>query len=320
MMRIGIISNPFAKMNKKNPKHNKRLWSILGNAGQLEITRSLSELETVCQEFQERKINLVGIVGGDGSISLVLSYLFKAYGPHNLPKILLLKGGTINFLAGNLGISSDGVKCLKDTLRLLSQNKPLYEIPVSTIRVEERIGFLFANGVASHFLEEYYKNKTGPLGAALKIGQTLLDGAFFGKINGQFQKIISHFPLKINEKHFSRHMLTFVSTVPKLPFGIHLFRKLTPHENLFEMIVIAGCKKQILKETIFSFLIGKLHQASFIQSSKLKNAVIECPQNSFYSLDGDLITTKNGKIHITMGPRFTFCSPYNALDFLHKRV
>lgn len=312
-MRIGIISNPFAKMNKKDPEHNTRLWAILGNHGQLEITRSLEDLESVCQEFHARNINLVGIVGGDGSISLVLSYLAKAYGHHNMPKILLLKGGTINFLAANLGLSSSGIQCLQDTLALIKKGKPLYERRLSTIRVDNRLGFIFANGAASAFLKEYYKNKTGPTGAMLKILQTILDGILHGKINGKFSEIVKHSPVKINGKFMANHVLTFVSTVPRLPFGIHLFQKLRYDENQSETIVITQDGSNLIKETLWTFLTGKLHQASFIESTKSDHSLIECEENSSYSLDGDLITTHSGKVHITMGPRVTFCSPYNTL-------
>jgi len=308
-MRIGIISNPFAKMNKKDPQHNTRLWYILGNHGQLEVTRSISELESVCQEFQARDINFVGIVGGDGSIGLVLSYLYKAYGPANLPKILILKGGTINFLAANLRLPVDGLDHLQKTLKCLQQQKPLHEVRLSTIRIGERLGFIFANGAASHFLQEYYKNKTGPLGAAVQVGQTILDGFLHGKWNGTFHKIVKKSPVKFNQKFYPDHVLTFASTLSELPFGVPLFQKVRHGQKHFEYALVTGEAHTLLQETVVNFFKGKLHQSAFLSSDLAENIVIETFDSTPYSLDGDLISPVNGKICIETGPQFTFCSP-----------
>ncbi|NBW83269.1 diacylglycerol kinase, partial [bacterium] len=68
MPGLGIISNPFAKINKRDPEHNTLLWYILGNRGQFEITNSLADLGRVCEEFCARGLDTVGIVGGDGTI------------------------------------------------------------------------------------------------------------------------------------------------------------------------------------------------------------------------------------------------------------
>ena len=332
MQRLGIISNPFAKMNKNYPEHNTHMWYTLANNGLYKITHSLIELEKVCQEFAERKINLVGIVGGDGSIGLVLSSLLKAYGDEqSLPKILLLKGGTINFLALNLGIRTDALTCLNDTLFFLKKNLSLYEISVRTIQINGRIGFIFAGGIASALLEEFYKNKTNSFGAFLSMSNCLLDAMCRGKINGLSKKIIQPQKLSItthptslwstkpfnNQQNF--YTLVFASTVPKLPFNVHLFKKIALKNLSAEILVTTESKGGTLFKQILMAFIGRdITSFADIDSVIFERATIQSEFKLSYSLDGDLCFAEDGEIEIKYGPIVTFCSPYFISNKAHN--
>src|SRR5687768_275022 len=104
MSGIGIITNPHSKLNKRNPRRAELLGYIVGERGQLEITNTLADLERVAHEFREKKIHTLAISGGDGTICRTLTALIHAYGEVPLPRVALLRGGTINVLANNLGI------------------------------------------------------------------------------------------------------------------------------------------------------------------------------------------------------------------------
>ncbi|MBX9839578.1 MAG: hypothetical protein K2X69_14835 [Silvanigrellaceae bacterium] len=323
MLRVGIISNPFAKIIKHNPEYNTRLWYTLANYGQLEVTRSIEQLNQVCQEFSARKINLVGIVGGDGSISLTLSAILKAYGPNNLPKILLLKGGTINFLAKNLGIKTEALTCLEDTLKLINKKQTMNEAILSTLYVNGRIGFIFANGIATAFLEEFYKDKTNSFGAALKMAGYIADGLFKGKLNGEFPRLVKQQNMKIetapspiwqsiHKLHNTpdEFSLVFASTVQKLPLTSHFFKRVELGDNFAEMIAISEKGRKLIKGAVKAFLGGDIYNFSKVHSVKFKKAILTCNDSTLYSLDGDLLNSNDGKINIEMGPNFVFCSPY----------
>ena len=103
-MKFGLISNPYTRISRLDSSYNMKLTSALGHTGIIAITDSIYDLEKACQEFNSQGIDTVGILGGDGSISIVLTSLYKVYGSR-LPKILALHGGTINIVAENLGIN-----------------------------------------------------------------------------------------------------------------------------------------------------------------------------------------------------------------------
>lgn len=323
MLRLGIISNPFAKLNKNHPEHNTQMWYTLANEGLYKVTYSLRELEKVCEEYCARKINFIGIVGGDGSVGLVLSHIFKAYKKEPcLPKILLLKGGTINFLASNLGIHTSALSCLNDTLFFIKKNLSLYETPLRTIEVNDRMGFIFAGGIATGFLEEFYKKKSNSLGAALTLGKCLADGLLGGKLNGIFKKIVqqkeftisttpsplwSHKDLPNNEELYT---LVFASTVPKLPLNLNLFRKLSFQSKSAEILVITETGLALMKGVLSLFAGNDITMNPGVDSVLFENAVIQAQSRLAYSLDGDLCYAEDGKIDMKLGPVFVFCSPY----------
>lgn len=322
MLKLGIISNPFAKMNKNDPELNTQMWYTLANEGQYEITHSIFELEKVCLEFCKRGINIVGIVGGDGSIGLVLSNIYKAYcNEQNLPKILLLKGGTINFLASNLGIKASATKCLNDTLFYLKKNSQLFEVSVRSLNVNGRLGFIFAGGLAARFLEEYYKNKKDKTSAALKILKYAIDGAFPRIGKGVFKKIskaesleITTHPLPLWSQKLSskttEYTLVFASTVPKLPFNVKLFKKLNLINQNAEIMAITESGKNLIKGMMHAFMGRDIASYQGVDSVLFEKCSIQGETSLSYSLDGDLLVAEDGHIHIEYGPSFIFCSPY----------
>jgi diacylglycerol kinase family enzyme len=273
-------------------------------------------------------VSLVGIVGGDGSMGLVLSHLYRAYHKKQLPKILVLRGGTINFLASNLGISTLPEVFLRDTMTALRAKQSLYSVHLNTIDVNGRLGFIFANGMACSFLEEYYKNKTNSFGAALTLSKVFLDGLSGGHFTGAFDRMTPLIPMKIHAEPVSLgqnlgYSLVFISTVPKLPFGAHVFQKITLNkaQDMAQMLAISQRGKHLIKSAWKAMTSGRIGGQKDVEDVLVEKVQFQCPQNASYSLDGDLFYTENGTINVRMGPVFEFCSPYRIprQDMYEKR-
>lgn len=321
MAGIGIISNPFARVNKKDPEHNTLMWYVLGNKGQFEVTNTLYELSRVCQEFQERGVDLVGIVGGDGTVSLTLSALLAAYGPKALPRILLLRGGTVNVAAANLGIFGKPKDVMSDFLEAYHSGKPMAEMPVTTLRVNDRLGFLFANGLASNFLKEFYRNKTNALGAGLYFARVFADAMAAGRITGDFKRLETSESMRIDthptplapggvkDTHYA---MVFASTLPRMPFGISMYRKLTPGAHHAEIVAIAEQGRGLFTQAA-RILMGREFTSPLIHGGLFERATLGVAPGAAYSLDGDLLTCDEGTLILEPGPTFVFCSPYGKV-------
>lgn len=320
MPGIGIISNPFAKVNKRDPEHNTLMWYVLGNKGQFEVTNTLEELSRVCEEFQSRGIDTVGIVGGDGTISLTLSALRAAYGDAALPRILLLRGGTVNVAASNLGIYGKPKDVMADFLDAYHSGKPLAEMRVTTLLCNGRIGFLFANGLASNFLREFYKNKTNAIGAGVYFGRVLGDAFARGRLTGDFRALDTYEPMRIATtpeplhppREGTAYTMVFASTLPRMPFGLSMYRRLVPGERHAEMVAIATRGPALFPQAV-RLLLGREFTAPDIHGILFERAELSVEKGHTYSLDGDLLSCEDGKLVMEPGPTFVFCSPYGKV-------
>ena len=326
MPGIGIISNPFAKVNKRDPHHNTLLWYILGNKGQYEVTESISDLSRVCKEFESRGIDHIGIVGGDGTISLTLSAIFEAYTTsdpgraHALPKILLLRGGTVNVAASNLGIYGKPKSVMHDFLDAYHSGKELSAMKVSTLKVNDRLGFLFANGMAARFLQEFYKNKSNALGAGLYFSRVFSDLLLGGHLSGDIDKLSAFEDLKLsetdpqgkNQTHEGGHSMIFASTLPAMPFGFKMFKKLRVGQSEAEMVAFTA-RAQSMLPLAARVLTGRTLKGQGFRDTLFSKVHVESKESLTFSLDGDVMMANNGKIDLSVGPTFEFCSPYGKV-------
>jgi diacylglycerol kinase family enzyme len=317
MPGLGIISNPFAKINKRDPEHNTLMWYILGNRGQFEVTNSLQDLSRVCEEFCARGLDTIGVVGGDGTISLTLSAIAQAYPADKLPRILILRGGTVNVLAANLGIFGSPKDVFADALEAYHLPRGLAEMSLQTLKVNGRLGFIFADGVAARFLSEFYKNKSSTFGAGLFLSKILADGAAGGRLGGAYKKLYLQENLEIECQPRSwphgspmHPVMLVASTLPKMPFGIRMFQTLNTHAHEAELLAVTASEKMLPFEVLRTVLTGGRGSSSVIHRHVFEIAHIRPSSKIEYSLDGDLLEPTSEPIEICLGPRFVFCSPY----------
>ena len=307
MPDIGIITNPYSKLNKRNPSRTALLGYILGKKGVMEITQSLEHLAMVTRKFCEQDVSIVAINGGDGTISHTLTALVDAYGDKPLPKIALLRGGTMNVLAGHLGITGQPEKLLY----LLLQGQSLDgELPVTTLRslvVNKHHGFIYADGSITRLLEEYYLNKSGTITAGIlfvKIAASFfVDGELFRRLLAPNTITLSEGPRK-GLPHDS--LALFVSSISNLPLGVPLLKSGPQDLNNFQAVSISCPVKGLfwkLPSIVMPSQAGE-------HPNKLKffcpHLIVSSASPSRYTLDGEIYEPQGNATEISMGPCIQF--------------
>ena len=308
MPGIGIITNPHSKMNKRKPQTAKLLGYILGHHGRLEITQSLDELALVAENFRDNNIEILAINGGDGTISRTLTEVIRAYGDQPLPKVALLRGGTMNVLANNLGIKGSPEKLLYRLCEEFSAAEFQFKTQrLSTLSIEGRYGFLFADGSAYNLLAEFYKNKSGPVGAAWLGIRTAISYLFNGSL---FRRLIrgEHKVLKPQgHQPISHTSLTLLAaTVEKLPFRFRMFPQARRVLREFQFVTVSAAADKILWQlprlllrTSEGLSKGKISYTT--ESLRVHSETIY-----HYTIDGELFTAKSKDLVIKVGPELEF--------------
>ena len=101
---VGLISNPRSGHNRDQ---FERIRSRIARSPQIHhiVTDSPDDISPALTELAERKISVLAINGGDGTVSAILGELLESQLFEAPPLVALLPGGTANMNAGDIGIS-----------------------------------------------------------------------------------------------------------------------------------------------------------------------------------------------------------------------
>src|SRR5581483_5397305 len=105
-MRIGVILNPNALGVRRRVGLRARLYALLDGIGELVETPTPADVDAVVRRFLDARVEVIATCGGDGTNLSTLTALVHAAG-ERLPTFALLRGGTVNTVAENLGVRGE---------------------------------------------------------------------------------------------------------------------------------------------------------------------------------------------------------------------
>jgi hypothetical protein len=307
MSGIGIITNPHSKLNKRNPTRQELLGYILGEHGRLEITNSLEDLGRAAQEFKKRGVEILAINGGDGTISRTLTAFVKEYGDAPLPQVALLKGGTINVLANNLGMKGSPEQILFRLTEAFSQGDPLRIRTLSSLLIESNIGFLFGNGSIPLFLKEYYKRKSGPIGAGWWFFRVWLSRFFGSKLYNTV--VVDHLQNLLptpGAPVLHKTIGVFASTLPRTPLGYPLFSKIKGVLRQFQVVSFTCSASEAVWQVPLTLLKNKSTTSRGKFNLVCEKLDVALDEPFPYTLDGELFFSTSNTLALGLGPDINF--------------
>ncbi len=181
MPGIGVITNPKAKKNLKRPWIKDALQRIVGDAGHVYETRSLDELPKLCHELMEKDIDILAVNGGDGTTHITLTHFIPIYQSKNkpLPKVMSLRGGTMNTISNSIKHKGKGEGILAEVVRKYKAGETLDVVRQPILNINDRYGFMWGFGVVGNFLEQYYKGTSLGPWQAFKTLTKIVNSAIF---------------------------------------------------------------------------------------------------------------------------------------------
>lgn len=307
MSGIGIILNPYSRSNRKNPDRIKHMGFIVGDKGSCHSTDTLDQVRELAHEFKEKKIDVLGISGGDGTNHKTLTTFLEVYGEEPLPRIALLRGGTMNNLANQLGIKGAPEKILSNLILKYHENEPFIEKKINMIKVNGLYGFLFGMGLIDRFIDVYQNVEGGPTPAR---GAWLLARAAISSIyNGKFaQHLCERFDCKITvdgkPMPFKNYMMIFAGTMETLGFNFRPLYRATSIEGQFQTVGISATGRQLLT-TFPRALLALPAKCENYTDEMGKHTLVELEKPMSYTIDGDAPEAPSDRIEITTGPLLT---------------
>lgn len=306
---IGIITNPNSKLNKKMPSRGRLLGYIVGQFGNLEITNSIDDIGRVAELFKEQGVETLAINGGDGTISRTLTAFIRAYGAQPLPQVLILRGGTINMLADNLGIRGSPEEILVRMLESQSGVRSRSLKPLATLTVGGQYGFLFGNGLIANFLAEFYRKKSGPVGAVLLVLKIYLYWIISPR---NYLRIIASDNYRVvfdgqpNSDPLPS-LAMMASTVERMPLRVRLFPEVAKGLSRFQFFSLEMSPRSLPWKLPFAIMSNRPGRW-FGKVSRMASKMIISSESGkqSYTLDGELFDAPGGRLAVNIGPVVQF--------------
>lgn len=309
MSGIGVVTNPRSRRNKRNPGLQHQLAYVLGEQGALAAPMDLGALEKAVEHFKEREIDVLAINGGDGTNHVVLSAFLRVYGEKPLPKIALLRGGTMNTVASGLGIRGQPSELLGSLVGSYHSGEPLATLERNLLVVDDKAGFLFGNGMLSHFLEAYYEAaEPTPAFAAWVLTRTIGSALVGGRYAQRMVRPVQAQVTAGHRRWTAPHWLTVAAgTVDDIGFGFRPFFRCIDHPGYMHAIGMF-CGPTAVVGQLWNVWRGKPLDHPEMIDGVTDRLVIESEQPLPYMLDGDF-HQGGQRLEVKVGPRIQFVLP-----------
>ena len=167
-MEIGVITNPNSRKNRNRPDRAERLQRIVGGMGEVHQTASLESIKPVLRDFLRKRARYWVADGGDGALHWMLRSGMEVLQEAEfadqalaLPMALPTKGGTIDFVANNVGIEGDAEGILAELRSQLEHGARIEETDVDSMAID---GIRMENGVEVPFRTYGFASAAGGIG------------------------------------------------------------------------------------------------------------------------------------------------------------
>jgi diacylglycerol kinase (ATP) len=310
---IGIVNNPLSRRNRRHPGLARRLREELGDDGEVVEASTPDELERAVERLRAARIDVLGIAGGDGTGQVVLTAFARA-APHvPLPKLLLLRAGTMNTVAHGHGIRGTPEHLLREVLARRRHGLALRTVTRDLLAVEAdggapRHGFIFGTGVVVTFLEAYYATgRPSPLTAAALLVRAVGSALVRGELA---RGLTRREPLRVStdgeEWPDASYLGVLAGTTPDLGFGFKVFHRCAEQPGSFHAVGVTATPLQ-LALALPRIRAGRPWRRRHAQDEVARDLRIEA-EGLRFTIDGDLFGPVR-RVRVSTGPAIEIVLP-----------
>lgn len=260
---IGIVNNPRAARNRRHPETGARLARRLGDAGLVRDADTPEALDRALDDFRAAGVDTLAINGGDGTCHVVLSAAAARWAGQPLPRLLVLRGGTMNTLAENHDVRGEPEELLARELRRRAAGAPPVVVERDLLRIEADDrpplhGFLFGTGAAVTFLERFYAwGQPSPLRAWLLVARAAASALLGGELG---RALTRREWLRVSadgdEWADQAYLTLLAGAVPSLGLGFRALSRCDEQPGFFHAVGVHGALPQVVR------LLPRVHRGA----------------------------------------------------------
>lgn len=318
--KIALIRNPSSRLNRTENKEFAE-FALQWLGANFSTPYSIDEMMETIQKFVKRGVNCIIVDGGDGTISHVMTGIYRFYPPDRLPSLVILPSGNTNLIAKDIGFGVRGIHALQ-RIKVLDERKRLMDSVQHryALKIEwsdsARFPVLGMFQGAAAFTKAIHiahsptilKNFSHDWAVVITIIFSLLK-LVFPKTRRIWLRGV-HCPVTIDDQpSYSTDCFLFLATtLQSLSHGIWPFFDQYPNKAGFHYLDVKANPPRLLSACL-ALLRGKvplwLRKDPHYLSGTAQKIVLDLKENII--LDGEEFDTgSDHRIFLSVGPRFSF--------------
>lgn len=313
MASIHIITNPRSGKNRKHPTrfdqmHQRALaHAHPDNTLTVHKPETLDALHQVVENIRAQNGDILCIHGGDGTVHQVMTALWRVYGRHTpYPTVALLKGGTMNNIARNVGVPL--FSSAEQLLLTIAQNNPIKTSTHHPIVVDnDQSGFIYGSVALAPFMDAYEDGPEPPSPwKGFKLFVQTIVSVIFGTAFSQ--QILAAVTMGI---HFDKHIespkdytMLGISSVADVGFYFRPFYKTINNPHTLQCLAM-NCSPMHIVWSIPNIWLARPTNSNRIIDRTATQIHMEYTNPQRYTIDGDIYTSQLSQT-IELGPEITF--------------
>jgi len=310
METLGIIHNPFAKGNLKRPWIGEKIRKVVDEVGFVRETRNVNELPEVAREFKEQGVDIMAVNGGDGTLHMAISAFVPVYGDTPLPKLMSLRGGTMNTMSNSLKIKGKTLSIIKKAVKHIKEGGTFNEMQQHLLKINDSYGFMSGAGIIANFLDAYYSGtSTGPWQAAKLLGKGVAGAPFRSNF---VRQIFRSAPLRVvadgHELDPHEYTIVLACTIRELGLGFTPTPRAYDYPDRFHLLAGTIRPSQVVVRLPQIWLGKDLVHPNLHVTAPVQQAVVEPREHIRYMIDGELYDSEE-PLHYSVGPSITVITP-----------
>ena len=287
-----VLVNPRARGVRLDRSLCRRLRELARGTAKVML---VDEMSSVATRLADERVDLVALVGGDGTTRAALTALDPAYRARglSLPRIALLRGGTINTVARNLGVQGTPEQLLLRLLDRVRFDAPLPTVRHTLLRVNDDLGFLFAAALGARFLERYYDHPSPDRGRAVRLAVEVVVSAL---VSGRLAHTLFA-PARVEvtvdgaARTIDEARLVVASTIRDVGVGMRIAPRAQDRPGCFQLVV-SGLSPVEMALGIPAVQAGRALGGTAHLDEVCRSAELSMEREEPYTLDGDLFRAK----------------------------
>ena len=233
---------------------------------------------------------------------------YMAPPPEPLPKIAILRGGTVNTVAHNVGVKGKPDQILERVVASYRRGEEIPHSDLDLLEVNGMYGFLFGACMPGRYFEAYYGGPTTGAGwASVLAVRTVASAA----VRGQFAKwMFNPIPAEVivDGQKLEPHEFTLIvaATVKNVGIGVKVPYLAGTVPGRFHLIASSLPMLKLIGQAARVFA-GRPLRGQPHTDTLAKKTEIRFQETQTYTLDGDLFRAE--RIQLAAGPRVSILRP-----------